>query len=258
MSVGFAEKPSLSVREAFTYRLAGAYDIKEKDTIFRASIGTGFKAPSLNELYDSSFGSNNPNLNPEESIGFDLGIERSFLDRRIVLGATYFYNDIDNIIVAVFDGTNFPNINVENVVTNGLETFISIKPTKNLKSRLRYTYTDTEAKKAASFGISQGSQLLRRPLHNLGMDTSYRFLQEKAQVNLGVLYVGERKDLDPNTFATVTADDYVVVNVAASFKTEDNVEIFARIDNLLDKDYQEVLGFNTPGFSAFGGVRITF
>jgi len=207
-----------------TYRLAGVYDLKETDTIFRATIGTGFKAPSLGELFDSSFGSNDPTLNPEESIGFDLGAEQSFLDRRLLLGVTYFYNDIDNIIVTVFNGTNFQNINIENVVTNGLETFVAIKPFKNLKARLHYTYTDTEAKEAASFGISEGSQLLRRPLHNFGVDTGYRFLP----------------------FTTVTADDYLVVNVAASFKTNENVEIFARIDNLLDKDYQEVLGFNTP------------
>lgn len=241
-----------------TYRLAGVYDLEEKDTIFRATIGTGFKAPSLSELFDSSFGSNDPTLNPEESIGFDLGFEQKFLDRRLLLGVTYFYNDIDNIIVAVFNGTNFQNINIENIVTNGLETFVAIQPFKNLKTRVHYTYTDTEAKEAASFGISEGSQLLRRPLHNLGVDTSYQFLQEKAQINLSVLYVGERKDLDPNTFSTVTADDYVVVNVAASHKTNDNVEIFARIDNLFDEDYQEVLGFNTPGISAFGGVRIIF
>jgi len=257
-TIGFRVDEHDDFGTAVTYRLAGAYDLNETDTIFRASIGTGFKAPSLNELFDSSFGSNNPNLDPEESIGFDLGVEQSFLDRKLILGATYFYNDIDDMIVAVFNGTNFQNINVENVVTNGVETFVAIKPIENLRTRLRYTYTDTEAKKAASFGISEGSQLLRRPRNKFGVDISYRFLQGKAQVTPGMLYVGKRKDLDPNTFATVTADDYIVVNVATSFKLHDNVEVFARLDNVFDEDYQEVLGFNTPGFSAFGGVRATF
>ncbi len=243
---------------AATYRLAGAYDLKETNSILRASIGTGFKAPSLAELFDSSFGSNNPNLDPEESIGFDLGVEQSLLDRKLMLGATYFYNDIDDMIVAVFNGISFPNTNVENVVTQGVEAFVTINMIENLSTRLVYTYTDTEAKKAASFGISQGSQLLRRPRNNFGVEISTLFFQEKAQAALEIDYVGERKDIDPNSFVTVTADDYTVVNLATSFQIRDNVEVFGRLDNLFDKEYQEVLGFNTPGFSAFGGVRATF
>ncbi|HIE65027.1 MAG: TonB-dependent receptor [Nitrospira sp.] len=243
---------------AVTYRLAGAYDLKETNSILRASIGTGFKAPSLAELFDSSFGSNNPNLEPEESIGFDFGVERSLLDRKLILGATYFYNDIDDMIVAVVDGTSFPNTNVEKVVTKGVETFVAVSMIENLRTRVSYTYTDTEAKKAASFGLSQGSQLLRRPRNKFGVDISYRFFQEKAQAGLNLLYVGEREDLDPISFATVTAPDYIVMNITASFELHENVEVFGRIDNVFDVDYDEVLGFNTPGFTAFGGVSAQF
>jgi vitamin B12 transporter len=172
------------------------------------------------------------------------------------VGATYFYNDIDDMIVAA--PPSFQNINVENVVTNGVETFVAISPIGNLMTRLHYTYTDTEARKAASFGISEGSRLLRRPLHNFSGDISYRFLKDRAQGTLTIFYVGERADIDPITFATVTADDYVVVNLPVSFKLRDDMEIFGRIENLFDRDYQEVLGFNAPGISAYGGVKISF
>jgi vitamin B12 transporter len=257
-TIGFRVDDHNDFGTAVTYRLAGAYDLNETDTILRASIGTAFKAPSLDELFDTSFGSNNPNLDPEESIGFDLGVEQSFLGRKLILGTTYFYNDIEDMIVAVFNGTNFQNINVENVVTNGVETFVAIHPIENLRTRLRYTYSDTEAKEAASFGSSEGSQLLRRPRNKFGADIRYRFLKEKAHVTLSVLYVGERKDLDPNTFATVTADDYSVVNMATSFKVDENGEVCARLHNGFYETYQEALGFNPSGFSALGGLRATF
>ena len=77
--------------------------------------------------------------------------------------------------------------------------------------------TDTEAKKAASFGISEGDRLLRRPLHQVTAEISRGFLRERAQATLTAMYVGERRDLDPTTFATVTADDYLVVNLSSSF-----------------------------------------
>ena len=73
-----------------------------------------------------------------------------------------------------------------------------------------------------------------------------------------MLYIGKRKDIDPATFATVTAESYTVVNVAASYKPNSTVEVFARLDNVFDEDYEEVLGFNTPGASAFGGLTINF
>ncbi|MEE8112694.1 MAG: TonB-dependent receptor, partial [Acidobacteriota bacterium] len=78
------------------------------------------------------------------------------------------------------------------------------------------------------------------------------------QTTLSVIYVGERQDIDPNTFSTVIADSYVVANLAGSVRVGNAVEIFARIDNLFDEEYQEVLGFNAPDRSAFAGVKWSF
>ncbi len=244
--------------QAVTYRVAGAFDLKDSGTVLRSSIGTGFKAPSLLELFDSSFGSNNPDLQPEESIGFDLGVEQSFAERKFILGVTYFRIEVDNMIVAVFDGMNFRNINVEEVVTKGYESFLTFEPDKSLRARLRFTLTETEAKKAASFGITEGSQLLRRPRKKASLDVTNRFGEDKARITTSVLYIGERQDIDPVTFSTVTADAYTVVNVAASYKPNDTLKIFGRFDNLFDEQYEEVLGFNTSGFAVFAGVKLSF
>lgn len=241
-----------------TYRLAGSYEFQNTNTLLRGSVGSGFKAPSLNELFDSSFDSNNPNLQPEESVGFDVGVEQEMLPELISVGATYFYNDIDNAIVSVFVDPNFTSINVERVATNGVETFLRLDLLENLRGRLHYTYTDTEARHAASFGISDGSRLLRRPNHSLGADLDVAFFDRRMQTGLGFTYVGERADIDPITFSTVRADDYMLVHFRSSVRVLGNWEIFARVENLLDEDYEEILGFNSPGISAYGGVRVSF
>ncbi|MCZ6628556.1 MAG: TonB-dependent receptor [SAR324 cluster bacterium] len=255
-TIGLRQDRHEDFGEAVTYRAAAAFRPGGAGTLLRGSAGTGFKAPSLLELFDSTFGSNNPNLEPEKSTGYDFGIEQSWLKRKLHIGLTYFRNDIENMIVAVFNGSAFQNINIEQVRTEGLESFVTVKPDKRLRTRLRFTITETEARKAASFGITEGSQLLRRPRKTASADLTYR--GKNRQVTTSVLYIGKRKDIDPATFATVTAESYTVVNVAASYKPNSTVEVFARLDNVFDEDYEEVLGFNTPGASAFGGLTINF
>ncbi|MCZ6669575.1 MAG: TonB-dependent receptor [Acidobacteria bacterium] len=239
-----------------TYRLAGSYELPGAATRFHASVGTGFKAPSLSERFDASFGSNNPALDPEESFGFDAGVSQAWRAGKISAGLTFFYNDIDDMIV--FVGSVGKVVNIEKVRTQGVETSLEFRPNRNWISRLNYTYTDAEAVRAASFGITDGEQLLRRPKNKAGGSISYLFPGNAGQATLSLLYVGTRRDLDPLTFLTVTAEDYFVVNLAGSMRLNDAVDLFARIDNLFDEDYQEVLGFRSPDFSLFGGVTIAF
>lgn len=239
-----------------TWRLSGTWVPGGTGTRFLASVGTGFKAPSLAERFDASFGSENPDLEPEESFGLDAGVTRSWRSDRIRAGATLFFNDIDDMIVAVFDGVAFRNVNVEKVETKGVETFVEFHPAPRWSSRLNYTRTDTEAVRAASFGLTDGSALLRRPEDEAGADLTHLFPGGRGQTTLSVLYVGERLDLDPVSFATVTAGDYLVVNLSGSVRVGGPVELFARVDNLLDEEYQEVLGFNAPGLGAYAGLRI--
>ncbi len=243
----------------FTYRAAATYDFLRSGTRLLGSVGTGFKAPSLSELFDASFGSSNPDLKPEESLGADLGVNQVLAGGKASVGMTFFYNAIDNMIVAVFNGVGFPNINIEEVETKGVETFFEFLPKGNWSSRVTYTYTDTEATQAASFLLTNGSQLLRRPEHEAGAHLSYGFPKDRGQTTLSVIYVGEREDISPVfPFSTVTADSYGVANLAGSVQVGNAVEIFARIDNLFDEEYQEVLGFNSPDRSAFAGLKWSF
>ncbi len=234
-----------------TFRITQAFLLRDVGTKIKGSYGTGFRAPSLSELYYvNPWGGagGNPDLDPEKSKGWDIGIEQAFFNDRMIIGITYFYNDFDDLI-DWDDGYN----NVDDAKTNGIESFIKIMPLTDLSMALNYTYTDTED--------DDGKRLLRRPLHKVGLNTCYRFLK-RGTVNLDVLYVGERDDRyrDSMTGSTsnVIIDDYVLVNIAGSFDICKNFQVFSRIENLFDEDYNEAYGYGTAGFSAYGGMKVTF
>lgn len=234
-----------------TYRIAPAYLIKETDTKIKGTFGTGFKAPSLYQLFAPAtlWGPiGNKNLKPEKSKGWDVGIEQSFFRDQVTLGATYFRNDFEDLIQ--FDSTK-GYINIAKAKTEGAELFASLKPIEDLIIRLNYTHIDTENKKT-------DRDLLRRPKNKFNLDLNYYFLK-KGNINLGVTYVGKRDDMDPATFSRrVKLDGYTLVNLATSYDLTKNFQIFARVDNLFDKEYEEVKGYGTPGISFFGGIKLSF
>ena len=234
------------------YRIAPAYLIKEIGTKIRGTFGTGFKAPTLYQLYAPAtlWGPiGNKDLKPEKSKGWDFGIEQDLLKNRVILGATYFRNDFKDLIQYEM-GQGY--INIAKAKTEGVELFSSVKPIDDLTVRANYTYTDTEDKRT-------GEDLIRRPKNKFGLDLNYHFLK-KGNANLGVIYVGKRDDLDFSISPPrrVKLDRYTLVNLAASYDITKNVQLFGRVENLLDKEYEEVKGFGTLGLSFFGGIKLNF
>ncbi len=106
-----------------TYRIAPAFMLWETGTKFKATIGTGFKAPSLFYLYDPAFG--NENLNPEKSFGWDFGIEQFLFSQNLSFGSTFFYNKFTDMFG--FDNVTFKTININQAVTKGIEVFFEVK-----------------------------------------------------------------------------------------------------------------------------------
>jgi vitamin B12 transporter len=232
-----------------TYRIAPAYLIKETDTKIKGTFGTGFKAPSLYQLFAPAtlWGPiGNKDLKPEKSKGWDFGIEQDLLKHKVSFGATYFRNDFKDLIDFDFSKGY---VNIAKAKTEGIELFASVKPIDNLTARINYTYTDTEDKKT-------GKPLLRRPRNKMGLDLNYHFL-DKGNLNLGAIYVGKRDDWKPYPVRG-RIGGYTLVNLAASYDITKNFQIFGRVDNLFDKDYEEVSGYGTPGLSFFGGIKLSF
>ena len=223
-----------------TYRIASAYLIRETGTKIKGSFGTGFKSPSLFQLY-SSYG--DPGLKPEESTGWDFGLEQSVYEKRVTLGATVFHNELDNMID--YDYNTWSYGNIARADTKGVEISGSARAAENLNFRLNYTYTNTK-------DITTGAPLLRRARNKISFDLNYGFL-ERGNVNLEILYVGERDDI-----YEVKLDGYVLVNPAASLQITRNIQMFGRVENLFNRDYVEVAGYGTPGISVYGGLKFSF
>jgi vitamin B12 transporter len=230
-----------------TYRGTLAYVLPESDTKLRTTLGTGFKAPSLFQLF-SSFGDRN--LKPETSVGWDAGIDQGFAGRMVVASMSYFRNEFRDLID--FDSATSKYLNVGRAGTSGVEAALKIVPIKDLEIRLSYTFTDAKDEET-------GQELIRRARHKAAARADYA-LTEALHVNASLLYVGARKDLDFSTFpaTTVTLPDYALINLAASYKVSETVSLFLRGDNVLNRRYQEVLDFGTPGAAVYGGASVEF
>lgn len=235
-----------------TYRVAPALAVPETGTKFLGSVGTGFKAPSLDQLFTNYPSFNffdNPNLQPEESFGYDAGFEQAVFEKRVRFGATYFHNDIDNLIVTNDSGTSYAN--VAKAETFGAESFIAWKPLDRLSLRADYTYTIAR-------DAVLDRPLLRRPKHKASLTAGVQ-ATEAFNLSATVLYVGSRVDGNRDfSIQRQKGDGYALVNLAGVYDLGNGVTFFARVENLFDREYEDPNGFLRPGFGAFAGVRVAF
>ncbi len=232
-----------------TWRIAPSFTFG--DTVLKCSYATGFKAPSLYELYAPN-GIGNTALKPETSKGWEAGVERR-LSGFFKVGASYFHTDYDNRIdwVTSTDYLTYPWGGHYDQVpgltkTRGVESFVEWTPFKQLFVVMNYTNLHTED--------ADGQSLLRRPKNKLGLSANWK-ATPRLNVNSSVQLVGERNDTGA---PDGRLDSYCLVNLAASYKVTDTVELFGRIDNLFDENYELAWGYATPGRSGYAGVKVLF
>jgi vitamin B12 transporter len=234
-----------------TYRFAPAYLIGATGTKLKASVGSGFKAPTLSEMFQNfpNFGFfGNPNLRPETSVGYDLGFEQRLADS-VQFGATYFRNDIKNLITDNADFTSYANVG--RAVTDGVESFASYQPMQALTLRADYTFTQ-------AYDDILHEVLLRRPKHKASVMAEWR-PTGKLSIAPSVLYVGSWIDGNRDfSIPRLTAGGYTVANVAASYDLTDTLSIFGRVDNLTGRHYEEPVGFLQPSRGVYAGVKARF
>jgi vitamin B12 transporter len=235
-----------------TYRFAPTYLILESGTKLKGSIGTGFKAPTLIELFQNlpEFGFfANPNLKPESSLGWDLGFEQTLENNAIQFGATYFHNSIKNLIAENAQGNS--NTNIGRAVTDGVESFLSYQPARALTLRLDYTYTQ------ANDEILQ-LELLRRPKNKESLNAAWQTTQ-RLTLNATVLSVsswvdGNRDFSNPR----LNAPGYTIMNLAGEYALTDRWTLIGRVTNLFNRHYQNPDGFDQPTLGAYAGIKAKF
>jgi vitamin B12 transporter len=237
---------------SITYRIAPAYVIEKTGTKLKATWGSGFKAPSLYQLYSpsTSWGPvGNLDLKPEKSTGWDLGVEQNLFNNAVSIGFTYFTNDFENLID--YDFTQ-GYINIHKARTKGVEITCVARPLSVLS--LIATYTLTDAK-----NTDTGDYLLRRPKDRLTARLDWGFL-ERAHIHMSFIHTGEREDLYwlDWTPTPVTLTSYTLLNTALFYDVFEPIQLFLRLDNILNTDYETIKGYATAGFSVYGGIKADF
>lgn len=226
-----------------TGRVAAAYNPAENLTL-RASWGQGFKAPTIFQTTFSCCGAAGPNANlqAETSEAFDIGLDWRSADGRAEAGITYFDQDTENQISFSFAVGGYENI--AEVMSQGIEFYGAYEVTDWLSVSANYAYIDAED--------GDGNPVRRVPEHSgdvrFNVDPDGPF-----SGNVLVRYNGEESNS-----ATTEVDSWTRVDVTGSYDLNDTVELFGRIENLFDEEYQQILGYGTPDLSGYLGIRLRY
>lgn len=223
-----------------TGRATAVYAIPETETRFHGSIGTGAKLPTAFEL------SYNSALQVEKSVGADVGVSQTLFDGRLTLDVTGFTNRFTNLID--FDIVNNTYNNIKNSKTEGVEVSATAKviPGK-LTATGAYTYLFSE-------NLDTGYPLQRRPRNAGKVSVTWSGIPN-LDLTATATFVGSRNNNDAkSTSAPVVLPAYTKVDLAASYRVNDTLSAFARVENLFNAHYQEVSGYNTAGLSAYVGL----
>lgn len=236
------------------WRIDGSLKVPSTPLRLHGSYGTGTRLPSFADLFGTFFRyTPNPDLEPERSKGWDMGVETTLLNGRAIVDVTYFKADLTNEITEDFSA--FPliqSINLEGESRRqGIEVAGRYQVLPGVLLGAAYTWLDARD--------DTGQREVRRPEHQARVDVDWRFANNRARLNLAVIYNGEMEDLGflagPPFSQRVVLDDYLLVRLAGSYEIAPGVEAFGRVENLLDQDYQEVLGYETAGIAAYAGLR---
>jgi vitamin B12 transporter len=255
-----------------TYRIGAVHPLSNGLRV-RASVGSGFKEPSIRQNYaNSAFEVGNPDLEPEETRSWDAGLEQTLFRGAATLSANYFQQRFRNLIqynAAAAPGT--PNYeNVGHVKTRGVEVIGQLRRGRSLTFGGSYTYLWSLVDDP---GFSSGSgdvfvlnrPLIRRPAHSASLDGRARIF-DRVDLALGVNYVGKREDVDFRPFPSIrtTLPDYATVDTDLSFDIvkpgagRSAVTASLRIENLFDATYETVVGFPGRGRAVFAGGSVGF
>lgn len=246
-----------------TWRITSGYDFPATGTRLRAAAGTGQKAPTSTELFGFTPDFvGNPDLEPEQSEGWELGIDQTLGSDKYTSALTYFNERLEDQIVSVF----LPDFS--STVTNapgdarrkGVEAALDARLNEQFTGRLSYTYLDSDAVVLAGDIVTGRSSEIRRPRNSYAMNLNYKFLQQKANLNLNLSYTGSQYD---NVFfsdfssSRIELDSYTLVDLTSEYALTDSVVLYGRLDNLFDEDYEQVYSYNTLGRAGYVGVRMS-
>jgi vitamin B12 transporter len=241
----------------FTYRLQGSYRF-DAGLRVHAAAGSGTKAPLIYELYGYTPGpggfTGNPDLKPEKSEGWEAGLEQSFFDGNVGAGVTYFDSRLKDEIFVTYLPPDFA-ATPQNATTSskreGIEATLSTHIGPQWRADLAYTHLTS---------VENGEQEVRRAPNIASLNLSWRSLDNRFGAIATFRYNGEQKDLrfTPTGSTRVTLPSFTLINLGADYRINDMWQLYGRVENLLDKKYEEVFSFRSEGRTFYAGLRAQF
>jgi vitamin B12 transporter len=240
-------------KDELTWRFTGSQKIAPIGGRLHASVGRGVTNPSFFELFgfvQKSFVPN-PNVVPEESIGWDAGYEQTFWNGRILLDVTYFSSRLQNEIVLVSAGPNKSTVrNLTGTSTReGVEATAKFRPVDWLLLSGTYTYTDARD--------DQGVQEIRRPRHAASASATAFFDNDRGKITVNAVYNGNMADTRFTFPAqTVVLNAYTLVGGMISYDVTKWSTVYVRAENVFDRRYEEVFSYRSPGAAIYAGLKV--
>jgi len=233
-----------------TYTFNPSYSIDENYRIF-GSIATGFKAPTLFQLYSSS---GNRNLNPEKSKTYEIGFQQLY--EKITNRIVYFNREIENGID--FNNITFKYFNIAQQTVNGVEFESKMNLAKNFSLTANYAYLTSEEinQSRITFKDSVYNYLLRRPMHSFNVTASYSF-DNGLFLSTSGKYLGKRNDFGGYQQADEQLSSYFLLGAYAEYKFKKYIKVFADVQNMTNKKFFDIRGYNSIPFLFNGGVTFT-
>jgi len=241
--------------------------LESTGTRIRGSLGTGVKNPSMIELFGFSPGTasngvadfvGNLDLKPEESFGFNVGATQTLLDGNFEFSIDYFKSELENEIVTVFGNFDFATFQrlssdtTANLTTDSEREGVELSAEWDVADQFSIygsaTFLDT---------TENGVEELRRPDFAASMTATWEPM-EALRLTGSVDHTGSQMDTDFSTFAAVELDAFTLVGLNAAYDISDEVTLTLRGENLLDEDYQEVVGYASQDRGVYGGLRVRF
>ena len=244
--------------QPLTWRLGAVFDATDLRTRFKASYGTAFLAPSLFDRFgvDSTGYVGNPNLRPETARGWEVGWTTTLpafgRPDAVSFGATYFNEQINDLIEEVFSPT-VTSVNIGSAHIQGVESTLTLRPTRWLVLDGTYTYTYPE-------NADTGARLLRRPQSTASLDARLTPLPRLTIVP-ELVYTGAFQDFltDNGGFGTTvgTSRQGLIANLTASYQLTPKIALYANGTNIFASRFEPVNGYQTPGPGVIAGLRLT-
>ena len=247
---------SSEYENSWTGRIAGAYRL-HNNVKAHASIGSAIQNPTITEYYGyNARYIGNPNLQPEKSVGGDVGFLFETDDHRHSVDITYFTRNVKNtisseVINSVTYASRAVNLDGKSKV-KGLEMAYNGKITDVLTAYVNYTYTQTRD--------SKGIELARRPKHLANTGLAYQ-ITEKLGADVNLSYTGKRMDTYYSpSYSThkVKLPSYTLANVGVNYKVAESLTVYANLNNVFNKKYENVLGYGQEGRNVYVGLRGSF